>query len=60
MKKWYAACTDRDTGRQIEIGAYSEKALRKDLRQMEKQGIVNSNWIFNIYTVEEGPSHESN
>ena len=41
MKHYYATITNRVTGRQFEIGAWSEKELRRDLEDIHRSGSEN-------------------
>ena len=41
MKKWYAWVINWETGKGLEIGAWSLDALKSDLDEMHKTGFVN-------------------
>lgn len=52
MKKYFAAVTDLKTGRQFEVGAWSEEELQNDLREIHRTGYANlDECIVDIYTV---------
>lgn len=50
MVKYYAYIYNVKTGKQLEIGGTKE-SIKKDLKEMEKQGIVNNDCTINIYKV---------
>jgi len=52
MKKWYATITRAD-GSQFDIGGYSEKEIRSDLKQIQRSGFADLETAsVEIYTVD--------
>lgn len=52
MKKIYAHVYNTKTGKHVEIGGYSMDQIEKDLKDMEKKGILTENCTVDIYSVE--------
>ena len=54
MKKYYATITNRVTGKQFEVGAWSKKELLRDLESIQKSGVENlDDCCVYVYEVEQ-------
>lgn len=56
--KIYADTYNPMTGKHIEIGGTKE-SVKKDLKEMEKIGLINKNCTVNVYAVNEKGAHIS-
>lgn len=56
--KVYADTYDPTTGKHIEIGGTKE-SIKRDLKEMEKIGLINKNCTVNVYAVNEKGVHIS-